>query len=154
MLYEVITQADEAVLNKGIDAQKYQLLVLEKAVGERRFAMANHFTQKPILKRLKMMKKTNSRRWGRVKIFLFVPLLIVLLQAFARPELITKSEDFIPVRYKENTAEQWLSKWTIGNIGKGIFEPALATNELPKAENNVFVILMNANDEYLRNNFV
>lgn len=44
-------QADEAVLKTGIDAQKYQLLVLEKAVGERRFAMAQHFTQKPILKR-------------------------------------------------------------------------------------------------------
>jgi beta-lactamase regulating signal transducer with metallopeptidase domain len=46
-------QADQAVLNKGIDAAKYQLLVIEKAVGERRFAMANHFTQKPILKRIK-----------------------------------------------------------------------------------------------------
>ena len=33
-------QADQAVLNKGIDATKYQLLVVEKAVGERRFAMA------------------------------------------------------------------------------------------------------------------
>jgi hypothetical protein len=43
--------ADQAVLNKGIDAQKYQLLALQKAVGESRFALANHFTQKPILKR-------------------------------------------------------------------------------------------------------
>ncbi|NOR74094.1 MAG: hypothetical protein GQ525_02930, partial [Draconibacterium sp.] len=42
-------QADQAVLNKGIDAKKYQLLVLQKSVGERRFAMANHFRQKPIL---------------------------------------------------------------------------------------------------------
>ena len=50
-------QADQAVLNKGIDAKRYQLLVVEKAVGERHFAMANHFTQKPILKRLKMMQK-------------------------------------------------------------------------------------------------
>jgi len=50
-------QADQAVLNRGIDAKKYQLLVLQKSVGERRFAMANHFAQKPILKRLKMMQK-------------------------------------------------------------------------------------------------
>ncbi len=142
-------QADEAVLKKGIDAQKYQLLVLEKAVGERRFAMVNHFTQKPILKRLKMMKKTKLQKWGGVKLILFVPILIVLLQAFARPELITKSKDFIPVRYTGNKAEQWLSKWTIDNIGKGIFEPALTINDFPQAENNVFVILMNANDDYL-----
>ncbi|HDR51799.1 MAG TPA: hypothetical protein ENN90_09335 [Mariniphaga anaerophila] len=47
-------QADQAVLNKGIDTQKYQLLVLQKAVGERRFALANNFSQKPILKLIKM----------------------------------------------------------------------------------------------------
>jgi len=47
-------QADQAVLNKGIDAQQYQLLVLQKAVGERRFALANNFYQKPILKPIKM----------------------------------------------------------------------------------------------------
>jgi beta-lactamase regulating signal transducer with metallopeptidase domain len=61
-------QADQAVLNKGIDAAKYQLLVIEKAVGERRFAMANHFTQKPILKRIKMMKKKNKNRWTGIKL--------------------------------------------------------------------------------------
>ncbi len=51
------------------------------------FAMANHFTQKPILKRIKMMKKKNENRWTGVKIILFVPALILLLQAFARPEI-------------------------------------------------------------------
>lgn len=145
-------QADEAVLNKGIDAQKYQLMVLEKAVGERRFAMANHFTQKPILKRLNMMTKTKNRPWGRVKLILFVPIVIVLLQAFARPDLITSADDFIPVKFTENKAEKWLSKWTVDNIGKGIFEPNVNVADLPKAENNVMVILMNTNDQYLVEN--
>jgi len=76
-------QADQAVLNKGIDATKYQLLVIEKAVGERRFAMANHFTQKPILKRIKMMKKKNQNRWTGIKLVLFIPMTLLLLQAFA-----------------------------------------------------------------------
>ncbi len=76
-------QADQAVLNKGIDATKYQLLVIEKAVGERRFAMANHFTQKPILKRIKMMKKENQNRWTGMKLVLFIPVTLLLLQAFA-----------------------------------------------------------------------
>jgi hypothetical protein len=75
-------QADQAVLNKGIDATKYQLLVIEKAVGERRFAMANHFKQKPILKRIKMMKKTNLNRWNGLKLLLFVPFSVLLLMAF------------------------------------------------------------------------
>ncbi len=142
-------QADEAVLNKGIDAQKYQLLVLEKAVGERRFAMAHHFTQKPIVKRLKMMTKTKRQKWGMVKMILFVPLIIVLLQAFARPDLITKSADFIPVRYTENKAEQWLAKWNIDKIGDGIFDPEMDRNKLSARENNILVILMNIKDEYL-----
>ena len=145
-------QADEAVLNKGIDAQKYQLLVLEKAVGERRFAMANHFTQKPIVKRLKMMTKTKRQKWGMVKMILFVPLLIVLLQAFSRPDLITKSADFIPVRYTENEAEQWLAKWNIDNIGDGIFDPAIDRDQLSEKENNVLMILMNIKDDYLIEN--
>lgn len=90
-------QADQAVLNKGIDAAKYQLLVLEKAVGERRFAMANHFTQKPILKRIKMMKKTNLNRWTGIKLILFVPLVVVLLQAFSQPDKqVEKNNDFVP----------------------------------------------------------
>ena len=142
-------QADQAVLQKGIDAKKYQLLVLEKAVGERRFALANQFTQKPILKRLKMMQKKNRKQGAALKLILFIPVLIVLLQAFARPELLTKSSDFIPVKYTENETEKWLSKWTAENIGKGFFQPALESPDAPKKPNNVLVILMNRNDEYL-----
>lgn len=85
-------QADQAVLNKGIDAQKYQLLVIQKAVGERRFALANHFSQKPILKRIKMMKK-NKKRWTQIKLLLFVPILLLLLIACARPEKILNLQE-------------------------------------------------------------
>ncbi len=142
-------QADQAVLNKGIDAQKYQLLVLEKAVGERRFAMANHFTQKPILKRLKMMTKKNKRKWAGVRILLFVPLLALLLQAFARPELITSTTDFVPVKSQNDQAEAWLQNWTKQKIGKGFFQPKLESIDAPRMPNNVLVILMNARDQYL-----
>jgi hypothetical protein len=80
--------ADQAVLSKGIDVQKYQLLVLQKAVGERRFALANNFSQKPILKRFKMMKKKKSR-WNGFKIILFVPLITILLMSFNKTAEIT-----------------------------------------------------------------
>ncbi len=75
-------QADEAVLNKGIDAKTYQLLVLKKAVGERRFALANNFTQKPILKRIKMMHNTKQKGGTFFKLFLFVPAIMLLLISF------------------------------------------------------------------------
>ncbi len=96
-------QADQAVLNKGIDAKKYQLLVVEKAVGERRFAMANHFTQKPILKRIKMMHRKKENYWKGVKLIFFVPIVILLLQAFAAPEIITeKIKENIPEKIAES----------------------------------------------------
>ncbi|HKI87745.1 MAG TPA: M56 family metallopeptidase [Draconibacterium sp.] len=144
-------QADQAVLQKGIDAKKYQLLVLEKAVGERRFALANHFTQKPILERFKMMKK-RKKSWSGLKLMFFVPVLILLLQAFARPELITKPDDFVPIKYTENKTEQWLQKWTLDNIGKGFYDPVLESPDAPKKPNNVLLILMNTKNQYLIEN--
>ena len=145
-------QADQAVLNKGIDATQYQLLVLEKSVGERRFAMANHFTQKPILKRIKMMQKKNKKQWTWVKIVFFVPALILLLQAFARPELITKADDFIPVTIQEDQKAKWVEKWTFENIGNGFFQPELKDIDAPRKSNNVLVILMNRRNELLIEN--
>ena len=144
-------QADQAVLNKGIDAQQYQLLVIQKAVGERRFALANSFSQKPILKRIKMMKK-NKKRWTQIKLLLFVPVLLLLLQAFARPELISNPENFIPVQFQENNSEKWIERWTMQNIGEGIFQPEINASELQKEPNNVLVILMNRKDQYLIEN--
>ncbi len=145
-------QADQAVLNKGIDAKKYQLLVLEKAVGERRFAMANHFTQKPILKRIKMMHRKNENRWKWVKLIVFIPIMLLLMQAFARPELITKSNEIVLLRFTEDKAEQWLQKWSVDNIGSGFFQPELKDIDAPRKQNNVLVILMNRKSELLVEN--
>ena len=107
-------QADQAVLNKGIDAAKYQLLVIEKAVGERRFAMANHFTQKPILKRIKMMKKKNQNRWTGMKLLAFIPIAAILLMAFSKEKLnlpieesitekVTQSQTALPVQNEQTS---------------------------------------------------
>jgi len=104
-------QADQAVLNKGIDAKKYQMLVLEKSVGERRFAMANHFTQKPILKRIKMMQKRNKNYWNGIKLLLFIPVILLLLQAFAFSSCKTDQT-------KINGTYRFVSEEVINN-GKG-----------------------------------
>ena len=105
-------QADQAVLNKGIDAQKYQLLVLQKAVGERRFALANSFSQKPILKRIKMMKKNKMKHWSGLKLFLFVPLIAFLLFSFSREkeklsELVNLPETIEPITQNNQTQKEY-----------------------------------------------
>ena len=105
-------QADQAVLNTGINAKKYQLLVVEKAVGERRFALANHFTQKPILKRIKMMKSNKKSRWGPIKLLIFFPLGILLLQAFTRPEIIENvGEKISPIINSQDESKIWIDNF-------------------------------------------
>jgi beta-lactamase regulating signal transducer with metallopeptidase domain/biopolymer transport protein ExbD len=146
-------QADQAVLDKGIDAKKYQLLVLQKSVGERRFAMANYFAQKPILKRLKMMQKRDRKQWNAVKLIVFIPIVLLLLQAFAKPEIITVNADkttFGAVQQSET--EKWLERWTLENIGKGFFQPAMKSSDSPQKPDNVLVILLNSKNQYLIEN--
>jgi len=145
-------QADQAVLNKGIDATKYQLLVIEKAVGERRFAMANHFTQKPILKRIKMMHRKNLNRWNGLKLMLFVPVALILLQAFSKPDMIQNSSEFIPDIFQEDLSSKWMEKWTFENIGNGFFQPEMKSSVPNQKSNNKLTILMNMKNEFLVEN--
>lgn len=145
-------QADQAVLNKGIDAAKYQLLVLEKAVGERRFAMANHFTQKPILKRIKMMHRKKLNRWNGLKMILFVPVALLLLQAFSKPEIVQESTGIIPEIFQDDLSSKWMEKWTFENIGNGFFQPEMKSAILNQKPNNRLTVLMNMKDEFLIEN--
>lgn len=109
-------QADQAVLNTGIDATQYQLLILEKAVGKRRFASANHFKQGSISKRLKMMKKKQVKRWGVAKALLFLPMGLLLLQAFTQPEIIKKVNTLPPLIVQADSSQIWLGHWTTKNL--------------------------------------
>ena len=79
-------EADEGVLNQGIDATKYQLLLVKKAVGSRLYSLANSFNHSKLKKRITMMLKRRSNRWGRLKLALLIPVGLAALSAFARPE--------------------------------------------------------------------
>ena len=141
-------QADQAVLNNGIDVKEYQLLVLEKSVGERRFAMANYFLQKPILKRLEMMKKKTKNHWKGVKLILFIPMILLLLQAFAQPEIVVKKAGvLVPVITQQDKAEKWLEMWTVENIKNGNLH--LEKNYSISHQKNTFTILMNSRNDFL-----
>ncbi len=45
-------EADETVINEGVDARQYQLLLIKKAVGTRLYSMANSFNHSKLKKRL------------------------------------------------------------------------------------------------------
>lgn len=80
-------QADINVLKSGIDATKYQLLLVKKAVGASSYTLANSFNHSKIKKRITMMLKEKSNSWARFKLILVLPLAILSVYAFARPEM-------------------------------------------------------------------
>lgn len=85
-------EADHAVIEAGIGAQQYQLLLVRKAVGERRFgSVVNSFNQSKIKNRIMMMLRNESPKWARLKVLYTVPLVVVALMAFAQSENIEDS---------------------------------------------------------------
>ena len=80
-------EADNGVLNTGIDATRYQLLLVKKAVGTRLYSMANGFNHSKLKKRITMMLKERTNRWARWKLLFVVPVMGGALYAFAQPEV-------------------------------------------------------------------
>ncbi|MBQ2200638.1 MAG: M56 family metallopeptidase, partial [Bacteroidaceae bacterium] len=85
-------EADNAVLNFGIDAKTYQLLLVTKAVGSRLQTVCNNLSHHSLKKRIKMMHKKNSNRWLMSKGLVLPALMAFALVAWAKP----KVEEIIP----------------------------------------------------------
>ena len=79
-------EADEGVLNKGIDATQYQLLLVRKAVGELRFTLASGFQHAKLKNRIAMMMKSASSGWMRWSYLALIPVLAVLMYACNSPK--------------------------------------------------------------------
>ena len=76
-------QADEEVLNSGIDAQTYQLLLIKRAVGARLHSVANCLNHSNLKNRITMMCKKTSSRWSAAKALLVLPMVAAALAATA-----------------------------------------------------------------------
>ena len=68
-------EADDFVLNQGIDATQYQLLLVKKAVGEKRFLLANGFNHAQLKNRITMMQTSSKAAWKKLSLALLIPLL-------------------------------------------------------------------------------
>ena len=76
-------EADEAVLDSGVDARSYQMLLIKKAAGGRWYSIANSFNHSKLKNRITMMLRKKSSRWAGAKALLLLPLMGVALGAFA-----------------------------------------------------------------------
>ena len=97
-------EADECVINQGIDAKKYQLLLIKKAVGTRLYSMVNSFNHSSLKKRITMMLKEKSSPWARLKYLYVLPLAAIAITAFARPEVSTELDEISAVKVNDLTA--------------------------------------------------
>jgi TonB family protein len=78
--------ADAEALQRSSDPAVYRATLLNQIVGAPLFTMANSFNYSLNKKRFKMMKNIISSPYRKIKALLILPVIAVILFAFAKPE--------------------------------------------------------------------
>ncbi len=86
-------EADEAVINKGIDAIQYQKFLVFKAVGNRLQLFANNLNRGSLKSRIIMMNHKKSSRWMMLKALAVIPVAMLAVSVFATEAVTTPAED-------------------------------------------------------------
>ncbi len=127
-------EADAAVLNSGVDARSYQLLLIRKAVGGRWYSIANSFNHSKLKNRITMMLRKESSRRMRVRALLLLPLTGLALGAFAETAYdqsegkVTK-ESVKVIAEEENIVSPASERVTLSEDLAGLTERHIAANE-------------------------
>ena len=115
-------EADEAVINSGVNAKQYQLLIIKKAVGARLYSIANSFNHSLTKKRITMMCKEKSKKWRCAKALYIVPVAAIAALAFTtvEPANATESETLpkgseIVANNEKEIAENYLQQLLDGD---------------------------------------
>lgn len=85
-------EADQAVINRGVDAKQYQMLLIKKSVGEHLFSMANYLNYHSLKTRITMMQMKQSNPWHKMKALVVVPMAALAVVAFANPHVDAVAE--------------------------------------------------------------
>ena len=95
-------EADDYVLHQGVSLQNYQALIVKKSLANTSYAFANNFNHSLIKKRIYMMNHPKSNPWLRSKVLYILPVMLVVLTAFATPKLNKKVEKVVEeVKHKD-----------------------------------------------------
>ena len=78
-------QADDVVLQSGVDARQYQLLLTKKAVGQRFPSLANSLNHSKLKNRITMMCNQKTSPMRRLRSVAIVPALLVAAVAVNNP---------------------------------------------------------------------
>ena len=122
-------EADESVIQNGIDATQYQLLLVRKAVGEQRFTLASGFQHAKLKNRITMMLKPTSSGWMRYAYLAMIPTLAALMYA-CNPSKNTAEPTSVPAETQVQ-AEQVVQA-AVQNVA-----PAVSAAEMNKDAESV-----------------
>lgn len=85
-------QADEYVIQQGIDSKQYQLLLIRKSAGEKTFALANNFLQRDLHKRINMMIKNKTNPKRKIGYLAILPIALIGTILLSVPKLNAKEQ--------------------------------------------------------------
>ncbi|MDR2119556.1 MAG: M56 family metallopeptidase [Tannerella sp.] len=91
-------EADRSVIDRGINAKQYQLLLIKKAVGTRLYALVAGLNHSNLKKRIAMMLQKNSNSWARLKYTFLLPLAAVATAALAHPGIARPFDEISRVK--------------------------------------------------------
>ena len=148
-------EADEGVINTGIDATRYQLLLVKKAVGTRLYSMANGFNHSKLKNRITMMLKERTNRWARLKLLLYVPVVAGTLYAFAQPEVKEVLQQEKP-EMRQEKADDYVSLMKFFKKEEGAYYDRIFGKKEPRdiivKERQVHQLLVNTKNVILFDN--
>lgn len=93
-------EADQAVLQQGIDAKSYQLFLVSEVVGNRLQPFTNNLNHGSLKKRITMMYRKKSSRWLMLKALLVIPVAALTLNSFASLDDIDSMKEMADIQDK------------------------------------------------------
>jgi TonB family protein len=97
--------ADEGALGHGFNRKSYQVTLLEHLIGSASLTITNNFNYSLIKNRIAMMNKEKNGRKNNWKIFLLLPVSLVLVIAFACTEKADTEETALADKKAETIHE-------------------------------------------------
>jgi len=105
-------QADNYVLHSGVSAKEYQLLLIKKVAGAKKFKLiTDSFDSSNLKKRIIMMKKSKSKTISALSYMLIIPLTYIMFIACSNTKSLETNQD---TGKKTEVNPQELSKQIIG----------------------------------------
>lgn len=114
--------ADESVINLGINSKEYQLLLIKKVAGQHFSQLSNCFNQCKIKKRIIMMTKKKSSKWAIAKCLYIIPLALCTITVFANNDFSNELENLSTKESNNSLNTSKSDSIIIGNEYPTIFD--------------------------------